>query len=145
MFERRARDRHQEVERNRGHVERTKQQREFRSVAHGFAHPEEAARLVNYLLNDPDYALLQGTEKGVLASKTARETLADNGKLSGFEEEATEQMQDHKDEMDPMVPAMEDADIISAFKDSLRKYEYGRADLSQSAQELYAAVQESNA
>ncbi|MDD6730070.1 MAG: ABC transporter substrate-binding protein [Eggerthellaceae bacterium] len=109
------------------------------------AHPEEAARLVNYLLNDPDYALLQGTEKGVPASKTARETLADNGKLSGFEEEATEQMQDHKDELDPMVPAMEDADIISAFKDSLRKYEYGRADLSQSAQELYAAVQESNA
>lgn len=114
------------------------------AISKNTAHPEEAARLVNYLLNDPDYALLQGTEKGVPVSGTAYQALADNGKLSGFEEEATEQMHRNMDGLKAMLPAMEDTKTVNAFKDCLRKYQYGRADLSQSAQELYTAVQESN-
>ena len=114
------------------------------AISKNTAHPEEAARLVNYLLNDADYALMQGTEKGVPASSSAYQALADNGKLSGFEEEATQQMHRNMDSLKAMVPAMEDSQTVNAFKDCLRKYQYGRADLSQSAQELYAAVQESN-
>jgi hypothetical protein len=52
-------------------------------------------------------------------------------------------MHRNMDGLKAMEPAMEDTKTVNAFKDCLRKYQYGRTDLSQSAQELYTAVQES--
>ena len=110
------------------------------AISKATAHPQEAARLVNYLLNDPDYALAQGTEKGVPVSSSACRSLVDNGKVSGFEQDADRQMRDHQDELAAMVPAMEDTQIVSTFKDCVRKCHYGKAAIPESARELRAAV-----
>ena len=105
------------------------------------SNPEEAGRLVNYLLNDPDYALMQGTEKGVPVSRSAYAALEANGKLEGYETDATNQMHDHQGELKAMVPIMEDSDVLAAFSDAAKLYLYGKADLSTCAGQVMAAVE----
>lgn len=47
-------------------------------------HPEEAALLINFLLNDPEGITIIGTERGVPASAQALTVLEESGQLSGL-------------------------------------------------------------
>lgn len=104
--------------------------------------PKAAGRLVNYLLNDPDYALMQGTEKGVPVSRSAYAALEANGKLEGYEKDATDQMHDHQGDLKAMVPIMEDSDVLSAFSDASKLYLFGKADLATCAGQVMSAIEE---
>ena len=78
--------------------------------------PEACARLVDFLLNDPEFALIQGTEKGIPVSASAREALIENGLLTGIEYEAGEFISDNISDMNLINPMLENADFLDIFK-----------------------------
>ena len=101
------------------------------------AHPEEAAKLLNYLLNDREMALLQGTEKGVPVSKAAVEALSGEGLTETNEYKATREMNEHMDEFHQMIPNMENEDIIDAFKSGADEYLYDKQSKETCAKSIY--------
>lgn len=98
--------------------------------------PEACGRLVNFLLNDPDYALLQGTEKGVPVSSSARQALYDNGLLAGIEYQAGEFITDNIAHMNLINPMLENADFQDIFKSVSDRYIYDEATLEEAASYL---------
>ncbi|SCW33221.1 oligogalacturonide transport system substrate-binding protein [Ruminococcaceae bacterium YRB3002] len=99
--------------------------------------PESCGRLVDFLLNDPDFAVLQGTEKGVPVSSSARQALLENGMLSGIEYQAGEFINDNLPHMNLINPMLENADFQDTFKSVSDKYIYNEATLEESASELH--------
>lgn len=97
--------------------------------------PDEAGTLMDFLLNDPDFAKLQGTEKGVPISKAAVKALRDAGMLKGVEWEAGQYIHDNRDQMDMINPMLEDADVQDAFEDAVNRLLYSDATLAQMAGE----------
>lgn len=97
------------------------------------AEPEASARLLNYLLNNPDMAVLQGTEKGVPVSASALKAVEDAGMMTGLSHEANEKMKLAGESLSIMIPAMEDENIINRFKDAGDLYIYDKGTLSEAA------------
>ncbi|MCR4888512.1 MAG: ABC transporter substrate-binding protein [Ruminococcus sp.] len=100
-------------------------------------HPREAALLMDFLLNDRENALLQGVEKGIPISKSARKYLDDAGQLNGLQYEASELM-DSNDNIKEMSPLLENTNLINAYNDACNLVLYGKADADEAAAELYA-------
>ena len=90
------------------------------------AHPEEAAKLLNFLLNDPDMAKLQKTEKGVPVSDAAVAALNEEGLSETNEYKAVQAMNEHQDELHLIIPNMEKESIIDAFKSGADEYLYDK-------------------
>ena len=105
-------------------------------------YPEESAKLLNFLLNNEEMILLQGTEKGVPVSKKAVEILKENDQLNSYGYKAYEQMQTVKEKLNVMIPIMESEDIIDAFKTVADKYIYDVADRDDCIEEIYTAIAE---
>ena len=104
-------------------------------------HPEEAAKLLDFLVNSPEMALLQLAEKGVPVSKTARKTLEDNpGGEMGYEFTASEYMNENIDKLSIMKPIMENDEVITAFKKYGDEYIYDQMTLEECSEELYKAI-----
>lgn len=106
-------------------------------------HPQEAARLLDFLVQDKDMVLLQRTEKGVPINQKAYFTLSRNGKLSGITEDAQKEFVDERDhrKMLATMPVMiENDDVIDAFKKVSDKYIYGQETLENCAAEFMEAV-----
>lgn len=102
--------------------------------------PEEAAKLLNYLLNDATMARLQGTEKGVPVSKIAIEALKQEGSLDTFGYVAYEKMQENKDKLQVMIPIMESEDVLNAFKENADAYIYGVQDRDTTTKAIYEDI-----
>ena len=98
--------------------------------------PREAAELLDFLVNDPDMARLQGTEKGIPVSSKARDVLRDADALTGFSGEAGEAVIEHISEFSLMNPSLESESVLKAFKNAAGKYFYGIEDLDTAAGEL---------
>ncbi|MBR3538193.1 MAG: carbohydrate ABC transporter substrate-binding protein, partial [Eubacterium sp.] len=62
-------------------------------------HPQEAAKLLNYLLNDPEMARLQKTEKGVPVSNAAVTALNEEGLSETNEYKAIQEMNEHQEDL----------------------------------------------
>lgn len=105
-------------------------------------HPREAARLLNYLLNDSDMAMLQLCEKGVPTSANARNTLKENGVLSGYEYEADCYMNENIDKLNPLPTIIENEDVIDSFKSCCDEYIYAKAGLDECAMAFERAVRD---
>jgi len=89
-------------------------------------HPEEAAKLLNFLLNDPDMAKLQKTEKGVPVSDAAVEALKEEGLSETNEYRAVQEMNEHQEDLHLIIPNMENESIIDAFKSGADEYLYDK-------------------
>ena len=100
------------------------------------SHPKEAASLLNFLVNDSDMVLLQGTEKGIPVNTQARKILQNSGTLNGYDAEAGNYVFSSLDRFETMVPSIENTDVITAFRDYADKYTYSVADLDTCAAEL---------
>lgn len=81
-------------------------------------YPEESARLLDFLLNSEEMAELQGVEKGIPISKSAREYLEKTGKLTGLQYDAFVKMNDFADQMKVISPYMENTDILDCVQAS---------------------------
>ena len=99
--------------------------------------PQACGRLVDYLLNDPEYAQLQGTEKGVPVSSSARKALYDSGMLSGIEYQSGEFITDNIANMNLINPMLENSAFQDTFKSISDKYIYNETTLDDSASELH--------
>lgn len=81
-------------------------------------YPEEAARLLDFLLNSREMAELQGVEKGIPISKSARAYLEASGKLSGLQYDAFLKMNEFSDKMKVISPYMENTSILDQVQES---------------------------
>ena len=91
---------------------------------------------MNFLLNDPEFAILQGTEKGIPVSAAARQALIDNGLLSGIEYEAGEFISDNIANMNLINPMLENSDFLDIFKNLSDMYIYDEATLEETAAQI---------
>lgn len=110
------------------------------AVSNVTEHPEQAAKLLDYLVNDTDMAILQGTEKGVPVSKKAVQYLEENGALDSYGYMAYENMQEEKDILNVMIPIMESEEIIDAFKKNADAYIYDVGDRDEIIKTIYEEI-----
>jgi oligogalacturonide transport system substrate-binding protein len=106
------------------------------------AHPEEAAMLLDFLLNNREMALLQGVEKGIPISRSALGYLDEEGMLSGLQYEASVVM-DNNNKLREMSPLIENTSLINAFNDAANLVLYDKATAEEAAQQLYDPYAES--
>ena len=103
-------------------------------------HPEAAAKLLNFLLNSSDMAMLQKTEKGVPISHNAYETLKNADALDTYQTDASNKMMENRDCMSVMLPVMENEALINAFKEGADEYIYGKKTLDESTEAIYSGM-----
>lgn len=104
--------------------------------------PEEAGRVLNYLLNSPEFIMLQGTERGIPVSTTALNTLTSNDLLSGVENEAGQIIRDNMDSMVLINPMLENSYVQDTFKMYADMYLYGELSLDEAAVLLNEAYEQ---
>lgn len=107
-------------------------------------HPEEAAKLMDYLLNNEDFAKIQGIEKGFPVSSIANKAVKEYCDIPEFAIEANDIISSEKYNLDIMPAEIENSEIIDAFKNGSDKYIYGEADLNTCAAEIIKAIREAN-
>ena len=107
------------------------------AISRSVKHPEQAAKLVDFLLNSEKMARLQGTEKGVPLSKSALETLDVSNMLTGVSYEASMKITDRQD-MELMAPELEDTARIEDFFRLFDLWYYGQTELDEAAETFVA-------
>ncbi len=105
-------------------------------------HPEEAGKLLDFLVNDPEMAKLQGTEKGVPVSKSAIRALEEAGQTDNFGYYANQKMIEDSSDMEPLLSELENDSIITVFKTVGDDYRFDKADLNRCAEEIHKQVSE---
>jgi len=110
------------------------------AISAGSENPEAAARLLNFLVNDPEMAILQGTEKGIPVSKHALNAVEEAGVLKGYSVEANNQMLEAGDALKIMIPAMENDSLIDIFKTNSDAYIYDKVSIEEAAQSIYDSI-----
>lgn len=106
-------------------------------------HPEEAAKLLDFLINSPEMATLQKAEKGVPVSKSAKTTVENiPGEDMGYELLASDYMNENIEKLAIIKPVMENDEIISAFKSYGDEYIFGKMTLKECSEQLYADILE---
>lgn len=104
-------------------------------------HPEESARLINYLVNSPDMATLQLAEKGIPVSASALDAVKSvEGGLDGYDAAAGEYMIQNMNSMRVIRPIMENEDVISALKSCTDDYKYKASTLEKACHNLYDRI-----
>ncbi len=96
----------------------------------------EAAMLIDFLLNDGQAAVIQGTEKGIPCSDSARMALMENGDLRTLAYRGQLFMEYHKAELELKPEILERDDYISFVKDVINRYYTGEISTDQAADEL---------
>lgn len=104
--------------------------------------PTASAELLNFLLNNKEMAVLQGTEKGVPVSKSALETLQEKSMLTGYGYNANQKILEDRNLMEIMVPAMENEGLVDAFKKGADEYLYEKASLEECSEAIFTAMTE---
>lgn len=105
------------------------------AISKNTEHPKEAALLLDFMLNSAEWAELQGIEKGIPISRSARDHLESIGKLSGLQYDASLLMEANPviGEMDPTI---ESAELYSGFIDICDLVLYDKATLDEAAEQL---------
>ena len=103
------------------------------AVSKNSEHPEDAVKLLDYLMNDSRMAELQGTEKGIPLSRSALETLESKGLLTGLTYEAATALNDKADMFDLMPPLLEDNARVNKFFEYYELYYYERMSVKDAA------------
>ena len=105
------------------------------AISKNTEHPEESAILLDYLVNSPEMAELQGVEKGIPISTSARQHLDKIGKLSGLQYEASLKMEGNE-KISKMHPLMEESELIEGYISACNLLIYGKADADGATKEL---------
>lgn len=104
-------------------------------------YPEESARLMDFLLNSDEMAELQGIEKGIPISKSARSYLEKTGKLAGLQYDAFLKMNEYSDKLKIISPYMENTDIIDTIQESCNAVLYEKSTSEDEAKALRMRVE----
>lgn len=109
------------------------------AISKNSEHPREAAILLDFLLNSPEMAELQGIEKGIPLSASARAYLESEGKLAGLQFDASQKMEVNNC-LTPIDPIIENGSLIDAFTDASNKVMFDRASLDEASAQLVEDV-----
>lgn len=121
----------------------------FTKVSLGFAitqtaaHPEEAAKLINFLLNEEDGVRIMASERGIPLSKTALQICTDEGLLNPIVAEANAKVLDWCEF--PLDPTFEDAKLKATdgvYYDVMAGLSYGDYDAQTAAEVLIEGINE---
>lgn len=99
-------------------------------------HPEEAAKLVEFLLSSQEMAKLRGLENGVPASKSSLEVLEANDMIDGIQIEADEMRKTHTPNIKLLSPYTETAEFISGFDELSGKVFDGSMEIPEAAKQM---------
>ena len=98
-------------------------------------HPKEAALLLDFMMNSAEWAELQGIEKGIPVSRSARDHLEKAGLMSGIQYEASRVMEQNE-EIKPMNSHIEDEGLYQNFIDVCDKVIYEKSTAEEAAKQL---------
>lgn len=112
------------------------------AISRNTSYPEESAMLLDFLLNSPEMAELQGIEKGIPLSDAAQDHLAENDMLTGLQYDAFLKMADYSDRLSVISPYFENTDLIDEFRDGCNSVLYDKISSEEKAQELYIRFNE---
>ena len=98
-------------------------------------YPAHAATFLNFILNDPEAAVVLGTTRGIPSSSAAKEALAETGELEGLAYQGAEQIEN----CDPVIMSvyMEDSQMKEAYKTAVESVSYGTSTIEEAAADLY--------
>lgn len=113
------------------------------SIKKSTKHPVEAAKLVDFLVNSQEMALLQGTEKGIPLSRAMLEVLEADKTLVGIQYEANNKLSS-SGEIDRINPHIEDPDLLDAFDHAVTLMLNEGKEPSELAADVYNAAVESS-
>ena len=106
------------------------------AVSKNTEHPKEAAELLDFMLNSHEWAELQGVEKGIPISASARQYLDDIGQLNGLQYEASLVMETNT-LIKPMNSLVENADIYNEFIAACDLVLFDKTTSDEAAAQLY--------
>ena len=106
------------------------------AVSKDTEHPDEAAMLLDFLLNSSEMAELQGVEKGIPLSKSAQEAISDQ--MRGLQYDASQEMSGTP--MTELDPALENGDTIDAFFSAANEYIFDKASSADAAKSFYDSL-----
>lgn len=112
------------------------------AISKNTKYPAESAQLLNFLVNDKEMAKLQKNEKGVPASSAMIEALQKRGVLNTKEYEATEKMDEERDQIKIMPTIMESEEVLTSFKQESDALVYDKVDSRTCAENLYQKILE---
>ncbi len=96
--------------------------------------PKEAAILLDYLLNSPEMAELQGIEKGIPLSSAVQDVLKEKNLLSGIQYEASQKMSGSS--FGGLNPILENEELIDDFFAVANDFLYQVKDADTAADEF---------
>ena len=105
------------------------------AISKNTEHPKESAMLLDFLLNSSEMAELQGIEKGIPLSKSARAYLESQGKLDGLQYQASLKMESNEF-LTPIDPIIENSDLVDSFVNSCDLVLYDKAELNEAASQF---------
>lgn len=94
-------------------------------------YPEESAKLLEFLLNDPEAAVILGTSRGIPSSKAASEALSAAGKLEGLAYDGTVQIANCKPTL--ISPYMENAKMKEIYTRTVEAVSYKQGTIEEIA------------
>ena len=93
------------------------------AVSKNTEHPKEAAMLLDFLMNSPEMASLQGIEKGIPLSTSAQATIEEEGLLTGIQYDASQKMEGVT--LGQLDPILENSKLIDDFFAAANDIIYG--------------------
>ena len=88
--------------------------------------PELAAKFLNFLVNNQDFALMQKNDKGVPVSNKALTALMEKNQLESLQYFALLKIRFNRGSINPMLPVMEDNAVIKSFAKNAFDYAEGK-------------------
>lgn len=110
------------------------------AISKNTEHPEEAGLLLDFLMNSQEMAELQGVEKGIPLSHSAKKTLEKNYQLYGIQYEASQKMDECQ--LDELSPVLENNNLIDDFFSACNDVIYEKATSEDSANAFYTKAEE---
>jgi oligogalacturonide transport system substrate-binding protein len=84
------------------------------AVSKNTEHPKEAGMLLDFLMNSSEMAVLQGIEKGIPLSSSAKRAIESEGLLTGIQYEAS-QVMENCENLSELNPVLEKSGLIDDF------------------------------
>lgn len=112
------------------------------AISKNTEYPKETAMLLDFLLNSDEMAGLQGLEKGVPVSTSARTYLEENGMLTGIQYEAFLKMNEYTEGIAVVSPYLENDAMIDEFRNSGNEVLFEKGDIEDVANTLHGKLKE---
>lgn len=110
------------------------------AISKNTKHPDEAAALMDFLLNDKDCAEILGTTRGIPSSKYAEDALEASGKLTGLAQ-VSDEMLENTDTV-TVSPYMDLTAMVEIYSRAIEEVSYNKTGTAEAAKQMYDSIKE---